>query len=498
MALEGGWSLQGVLQTYMERVHAPAVTSRGGQLAVLLLFTTTFFLSLCALPRLSVGLDQSVALPRDSYLQDYYTTLLTQLRVGPPLYIVLRNLSVDPQQKQIDKVCAVAGCRTDSLMNKVSAAARDPGRSWVATPAASWLDDFLAWLSPALGECCRQHQGAPHPASADAYCPPPDQPPCSTAPAECADCRQCAAEMEGARPSTPAVQRLLGWFLTALPSEHCAKGGAGAYSTAIQRNTSEPSDVAGLSVGRVAASHFRAYYAPLNSQQDFISALRAVRRMVADAAAALDLDLYAYSVFHVFFEQYLHAGREALLLVALPCAAVVAVVAAFTGSAAAAALLAALLGSTLVHLGAAMLLAGIQVNAVSLVNLAMALGIAVEFHAHVLHAFLMARNGGRAARAAAALRSVGASVLSGITLTKIAGVAVLAAARTEIFEVYYFRLYAALVVIGAAHGLVLLPVVLALIGPLTTGRQRKVGWAPLRKEGGVVVSGGGADVAALE
>jgi Niemann-Pick C1 protein len=35
----------------------------------------------------------------------------------------------------------------------------------------------------------------------------------------------------------------------------------------------------------------------------------------------------------------------------------------------------------------------------------------------------------------------------------------------QIFEVYYFRLYAALVVLGAAHGLVLLPVLLLLAGP---------------------------------
>ena len=46
-----------------------------------------------------------------------------------------------------------------------------------------------------------------------------------------------------------------------------------------------------------------------------------------------------------------------------------------------------------------------------------------------------------------------------------AGVMVLAFARTKIFEVYYFRLYMALVLLGAAHGLVLLPVLLALAGP---------------------------------
>ena len=47
----------------------------------------------------------------------------------------------------------------------------------------------------------------------------------------------------------------------------------------------------------------------------------------------------------------------------------------------------------------------------------------------------------------------------------LAGVVVLAFARTEIFEVYYFRVYSALVILGAAHSLVLLPVLLALAGP---------------------------------
>lgn len=46
-----------------------------------------------------------------------------------------------------------------------------------------------------------------------------------------------------------------------------------------------------------------------------------------------------------------------------------------------------------------------------------------------------------------------------------AGVVVLAYAQTQIFEVYYFRMYMALVVGAAAHALVLLPVLLALVGP---------------------------------
>jgi Niemann-Pick C1 protein len=50
----------------------------------------------------------------------------------------------------------------------------------------------------------------------------------------------------------------------------------------------------------------------------------------------------------------------------------------------------------------------------------MALGIGVEFCAHLVHAF-MEEKGGSDDRAAAALGDVGAAVLSGITLTKFAG-----------------------------------------------------------------------------
>jgi Niemann-Pick C1 protein len=46
-----------------------------------------------------------------------------------------------------------------------------------------------------------------------------------------------------------------------------------------------------------------------------------------------------------------------------------------------------------------------------------------------------------------------------------AGVVVLSYAHTQIFTVYYFRMYLALVILGALNGLVLLPILLTLVGP---------------------------------
>ena len=43
----------------------------------------------------------------------------------------------------------------------------------------------------------------------------------------------------------------LPWFLDALPSEDCAKGGAGAYTDALQRSAKESS---GIKVGPAAVT----------------------------------------------------------------------------------------------------------------------------------------------------------------------------------------------------------------------------------------------------
>ncbi len=64
----------------------------------------------------------------------------------------------------------------------------------------------------------------------------------------------------------------------------------------------------------------------------------------------------------------------------------------------------------LVHLVAAMVLFNINANAVSLVNLVMTVGIAVEFSAHIVRWFVSCKDKDRVKRARSALNNMGSSV----------------------------------------------------------------------------------------
>ena len=55
-------------------------------------------------------------------------------------------------------------------------------------------------------------------------------------------------------------------------------------------------------------------------------------------------------------------------------------------------------------------------------------------------------------------------VVSGITVTKLLGISVLSLTRSQLLKIYFARMWLALIVAGALHGLVLLPVLLSLYG----------------------------------
>nr|XP_043632783.1 NPC intracellular cholesterol transporter 1-like [Erigeron canadensis] len=448
----------GLLTRYMKEVHAPILGVWGVKLVVIVIFVALSLASIALCTRIQPGLEQQIVLPRDSYLQGYFNNVSEYLRIGAPLYFVVKNYNYSSESSQTNQLCSINHCDSNSLLNEISKASVVPTSSYIAKPAASWLDDFLVWVSPEAFGCCRKFTNA-------TYCPPDDQPPCCTSSdgsctvnSVCKDCTTCFrhSDFQNDRPTTTQFKEKLPWFLSSLPSADCAKGGHGAYTNSVELN--------GFENGVIQASSFRTYHTPLNKQADFVNSMRAAREFSSRVSKSLQIEVFPYSVFYMFFEQYLDIWKTALVSLAVAVGAVFIVCLVITCSIWSSGIIVLVLVMILVDLLGVMAILDIQLNAVSVVNLVMSVGISVEFCVHITHAFLVS-SGDRDQRTKEALGTMGASVFSGITITKLVGVIVLCFSRTEIFVVYYFQMYLALVLLGFLHGLIFLPVVLSMFGP---------------------------------
>ncbi|XP_071698001.1 uncharacterized protein [Rutidosis leptorrhynchoides] len=448
----------GLLTRYMKEVHAPVLGIWLVKLVVIVVFAALSLASIALCTRIQPGLEQKIVLPRDSYLQGYFNNVSEYLRIGPPLYFVVKNYNYSSDSRQTNQLCSINHCDSNSLLNEISKASLEPKSSYIAKPAASWLDDFLVWVSPEAFGCCRKFTNG-------SFCPPDDQPPCCTSSdgtcsvnGFCKDCTTCFrhSDFQNDRPTTTQFTEKLPWFLAALPSSDCAKGGHGAYTNSVELN--------GFENGVIQASSFRTYHTPLNKQVDFVNSMRAAREFSSRVSKSLQIEVFPYSVFYMFFEQYLDIWKTALISLAVAIGAVFVVCWVITCSIWSSGIIVLVLVMILVDLLGVMAVLNIQLNAVSVVNLVMSVGISVEFCVHITHAFLVS-SGDRDQRTKEALGTMGASVFSGITITKLVGVIVLCFSRSEIFVVYYFQMYLALVLLGFLHGLIFLPVVLSMFGP---------------------------------
>ena len=107
--------------------------------------------------------------------------------------------------------------------------------------------------------------------------------------------------------------------------------------------------------------------------------------------------------------------------------------------------------------------AGIVIDSVSVINIVLAVGLSVDYSAHIGHCFMTKGGSDNDERVTESLADIGASVLSGAMSTFLA-VAVLLFSSSYVFETLS-KQFALTVVLGISHGLLLLPVLLSLLGP---------------------------------
>ncbi|KAI8004765.1 NPC intracellular cholesterol transporter 1 [Camellia lanceoleosa] len=201
-----------------------------------------------------------------------------------------------------------------------------PESTHIAKPAASWLDDFLVWMSPEAFGCYRKFVDG-------SYCP------------------LMTSSVQGEATMVPQCL-----------SDLC-KGWPWAYTSSVELN--------GYESGVIRASEFRTYHTPLRKQDDFVNSMHAAREFSSGVSDSLKIEIFPYSVFYIFFEQYLDIWETAVINIAIALGAVFLVCLVITSSLWSSTIIVLVLAMIVVDLLGVMAILDIQLNVVSVVVLSM-------------------------------------------------------------------------------------------------------------------------------
>lgn len=501
---------ESIFNKLMKNYYAPFILNKNIKPVILIVFIIWAGVSLFFIPGVKLGLDQRIAIPDDSYLIDYFNDIYAYLNVGPPIYFIVKGLDFAKKKNQ-QKLCGrFTTCNEYSLANILEQERKRPMISTIYEPTASWIDDFFLWLNPDLDECCRFKKNT----NQTVICPP------------YGSSRMCEVCFAGKGwdtsmknfPENDEFYKYFDIWIEA-PSNPCPLGGRAPYSSSIHIDEE---------TGLIDSTVFRTSHVPLKSQEDFMEAFHQSLRISTELNAHIsfpddaetdisfssvksvntwgyqelinffkhnfssfnilsgfsktddilesnDIEIFAYSPFYIFFVQYETIIGLLFRLVLLALMIIFFSSSFLLGSLKTSLIVCLTILLILVDVGGIMAIWDISLNAVSLVNLIIIIGFAVEFCSHIARAFTVvdkyeyadqniSASSSKIQRSYRALSGIGGSVLGGITITKFIGVTVLAFTKSKIFEIYYFRMWISLIIVAGLHSLMLLPILLSYWG----------------------------------
>lgn len=410
-----------------ESYFTPMVLKKGCHYIAGAFVLILFGFGIAACVNLSLGIDQKASVTTDSDIFKYFAAQEKLVDAGPPAYLVFRDVNYTHPEttKNIFDLLDVLSAQSDTVQK----------------PVFSWLKSFKMFQMES-GDWAKI----------------------------------CGTQGISAYPFSEQMRRFANIKIN---SDCCLR-----YGICGEQFTK---DIVFDSSGEIESTRFRFMHPPLRNQADYIRDLQATRYIVdkyhgkfkytkegEEKYRGKEIDdsrqVFAYSLFYVYFEQYYYIRGVLTQNIMLGLAAVVfatqlitTIVSAFFVAATVFMVAFSLMGLCYFF---NLIFGGfiIEYNAVFVVNIVMTLGLAVEFCVHLMIAFLRSR-GTNIERVKAALNNMGSSILVGIGSTKLIGVLILAFAPSRIFRLYYFRMYFSIILLGIFYGLIVLPIALIYIGP---------------------------------
>ena len=423
---EGKKCLQNFAITYYEfLMKTPVVCT------VLVIYIGMTVFSVYSIFNFPLGLNQQTTVTQNGDLFNYFKTQEKYVDVGSPGYLVFYNIYYNNTQN-----LALIEKMSDHLSTL----------STVQPPVYSWYKDFQKFMDPYYKDKCNKN-----------------------------------LDVLKTQPLAYQVRE----FLKIKTDDPCCKEDGMCGEPYLN-------DLAFNDKGEIEASRFRFQHIPLVNQSVYVNAVlqtNAVARTYRDNFTLMEgrnktqnfvlngktVDIntvFPYSLFYVYYDQYLFIrgiSVQNLLIGFATIFLAVQLVMNLKG----AALTVLFCFSCVLHLIGVLYLLNfipdytVELNAISVVNIVVALGLSVEFCAHIIIFYMKSPKSNSLTpnvdHIKYSLKNVGVSVLVGIMTTKVIGVFVLLFAPSKVFQIYYFRMYFFLIVVGFFHGFMLLPIFLTYV-----------------------------------
>ena len=113
---------------------------------------------------------------------------------------------------------------------------------------------------------------------------------------------------------------------------------------------------------------------------------------------------------------------------------------------------------------------GVNLDTISMINIIICIGFCVDFSAHITYAFVLAEGKTGNQRMRNALHALGYPIAQG-ALSTILGVSALAFSASYIFRTFFKTMFL-VILLGAFHGLLIIPALLSIMGPPNLTKKR--------------------------